>query len=93
MEMLAFISAPQMPELIIIFVVVLIIFGPKSLPKLGRALGGTIREFKEATTKVTESVMAEVPEERPPSKPGRLGNGPVVEEPREVATENASKPV
>ena len=36
-------------ELILIFVIVLIIFGPKNLPKIGQALGKSIREFKNAT--------------------------------------------
>jgi len=39
-----------MPELIIIFVIALIIFGPKRLPDLGRSLGRGMREFKDAVT-------------------------------------------
>jgi len=35
-----------MPELVIIFVIALIIFGPRKLPELGRSLGRGIREFK-----------------------------------------------
>ena len=35
------------PELIIILVVVLIIFGPKNLPKLGAALGSTVKNLRE----------------------------------------------
>ncbi|MBI1290995.1 twin-arginine translocase TatA/TatE family subunit [bacterium] len=52
-------NMPGTPEMILIFVVILILFGPKSLPQLGRALGQTIREFKEASNKITESVMSE----------------------------------
>ncbi len=37
-------------ELLIILAVVLIIFGPKKLPQLGRSLGGGLREFKGAVT-------------------------------------------
>ena len=37
-------------ELIIILVVVLVIFGPKRLPELGRSLGGGMREFKDYVT-------------------------------------------
>jgi sec-independent protein translocase protein TatA len=36
-----------LPELIIILVVVLIIFGPKTLPKLGSAMGKTVRNLRE----------------------------------------------
>ena len=35
-----------MPELIIIFVIALIIFGPRKLPELGRSLGKSLAEFK-----------------------------------------------
>jgi sec-independent protein translocase protein TatA len=38
------------PELIIVLVIVLIIFGPKKLPQLGRSLGGGMREFKNSVT-------------------------------------------
>src|SRR5690242_10757968 len=36
------------PELIIILVIVLLVFGPKRLPNLGRQLGGGMREFKDS---------------------------------------------
>jgi sec-independent protein translocase protein TatA len=41
---------PGPMELIIILVVVLIVFGPKRLPDLGRSLGRGMREFKESVT-------------------------------------------
>jgi sec-independent protein translocase protein TatA len=37
-------------ELIIVLVIVLVIFGPKRLPSLGRSLGGGMREFKDSVT-------------------------------------------
>lgn len=37
-----------MPELIIILVIMLVIFGPGKLPQLGASLGGAIRSFKKA---------------------------------------------
>jgi sec-independent protein translocase protein TatA len=39
-----------MPELIVIFVIALIVFGPRKLPELGRSLGIGINEFKKATS-------------------------------------------
>jgi len=36
------------PELVIIFVIVLLIFGPKKLPDLAKGLGQSIRGFKDA---------------------------------------------
>ena len=39
-----------MQEMIFIFVLALLIFGPKKLPQLGRQLGGGMREFKDSIT-------------------------------------------
>jgi sec-independent protein translocase protein TatA len=36
------------PELLIVLAIVLLIFGPKRLPGLGRSLGGGIRNFKDS---------------------------------------------
>ena len=36
-------------ELLIIFVIALLVFGPKKLPELGKSLGKGLREFKKAT--------------------------------------------
>jgi len=36
------------PELLIVLVIVLLVFGPKRLPQLGRQLGGGMREFKDS---------------------------------------------
>jgi sec-independent protein translocase protein TatA len=38
------------PELLIVLVIVLLIFGPKRLPGLGRQLGSGMREFKDSLT-------------------------------------------
>jgi len=43
-------------ELGIVLVIVLIIFGPKRLPKLGRQLGSGMREFKDSITGVTKGL-------------------------------------
>jgi sec-independent protein translocase protein TatA len=37
-----------MPELVVIFVIALIVFGPSKLPDLGKSLGEAIRGFKKA---------------------------------------------
>lgn len=41
-------------SIIIIGIVALLIFGPKKLPELGRAMGSTLREFRSATKGLTE---------------------------------------
>jgi len=40
------------PELIIIFVIALVIFGPGKLPSLGKSVGETIKEFKKASSEL-----------------------------------------
>ena len=37
------------PELVVIFVILLVIFGPGKLPQLGASLGGAIKSFKNAS--------------------------------------------
>jgi len=47
------------PEIILIVVVLLLLFGPKYLPKLGQSVGNTIRGFKEGLTGDDEKKAAE----------------------------------
>lgn len=49
-----------MPELIVIFVIALIVFGPKKLPELGRSLGKGIAEFKKATNELHSQLEEEI---------------------------------
>ena len=49
-----------MPELIIIFVIALIIFGPRKLPELGRSLGKSIGEFKRASNDLRNTLEEEI---------------------------------
>jgi sec-independent protein translocase protein TatA len=52
-----------MPELIIILVIILIIFGVGKLPEIGGGMGKAIRNFKDASNKAeAESVEGEEPE-------------------------------
>jgi TatA/E family protein of Tat protein translocase len=43
-----------MPELIFIFILALIIFGPAKLPEIGKAIGRAMREFKKTLDGVDE---------------------------------------
>lgn len=47
------------PGLILILIIALIIFGPAKLPQLGRAVGQTLKEFKNSTKEVMEDVTSE----------------------------------
>ena len=49
-------------EIIIVLVIVLLIFGPKRLPDLGRSLGSGMREFKESVTGKDKDDPDEIPE-------------------------------
>ncbi len=60
-----------MPELIIILCVVLLIFGPKNLPKLGSAIGKTVKSLREGMggdEKKAEAEDEEYAEEAVPAK-------------------------
>ncbi len=70
-----------MPELIVIFIIALIIFGPRKLPELGRSLGRGIAEFKKATTELQAKLEDEIeredhsatPSTAPPPQPTKVG--------------------
>jgi TatA/E family protein of Tat protein translocase len=49
-----------MPELIIIFVIALVIFGPRKLPELGRSLGKSLSEFKRASNELKSTLEEEI---------------------------------
>src|SRR5262245_29219276 len=55
-----------LPELIVILVVALLVFGPAKLPELARSLGKGLAEFRRASSDLRQSVM-EATEERPPA--------------------------
>ncbi len=48
------------PEMLFIFVVALLVFGPKKLPELGRSLGKGIAEFRRASAELRNSLEREI---------------------------------
>jgi sec-independent protein translocase protein TatA len=54
-------------EILLILLLVLLVFGPKKLPEMGRSLGRGFREFKESVT--GQSKDDEPPAELPPPEP------------------------
>jgi len=48
------------PELIIIFVIALIVFGPRKLPELGKSLGKSLAEFKRASNELKNTLDEEI---------------------------------
>ena len=48
------------PEILVIFVIALVVFGPRRLPELGRSLGKAIAEFKRATNDLQNTLEQEI---------------------------------
>ena len=48
------------PELIIIFAVALLVFGPKKLPEVGRSIGRALREFRKTSDEIKEKLEEEI---------------------------------
>jgi sec-independent protein translocase protein TatA len=74
-----------MPELIIILVIALIIFGPRKLPELGKSLGRSLNEFKRASQDLQNTLEQEIKLEeqkeqqtrvRPSETPAPSGSDP-----------------
>jgi TatA/E family protein of Tat protein translocase len=57
------------PELILIAVIALVIFGPGKLPDVAQALGRSVREFRKAATDVTEATKLDAPAPTPATAP------------------------
>lgn len=71
-----------MPELIIILVIALIIFGPRKLPELGKSLGRSLNEFKKASQDLQNTLEQEIKieedKEKEAAKPKPVSAEPVV---------------
>jgi len=64
---------PGPGELIIILVIALLILGPGKLPEVGSALGKSIREFRKASTDISDAVKVDTS----PQSPGPMQPSPV----------------
>jgi TatA/E family protein of Tat protein translocase len=49
-----------MPELILIFVVALLLFGPRKMPQIGRSIGRAMGEFRRASNEFKRTIEDEV---------------------------------
>lgn len=56
-------------ELLIIFTIALLVFGPRKLPELGKSLGKTLQEFRRATNELKHTLDEEVALEEQKVKP------------------------
>ena len=48
------------PELLIILIIALLIFGPKKLPEVGRSIGKALREFRKTSDEIKEKIEEEI---------------------------------
>ncbi len=78
-----------MPELIIILVIALIIFGPRKLPELGRSLGKSIGEFKKASNELRSTLEEEIRiEEQRDQRQAQQATAPADPAPRDTPHES-----
>jgi TatA/E family protein of Tat protein translocase len=82
-----------LPELIIIFTIALIIFGPRKLPELGKSLGKSLAEFKRASNELKNTLDEEIRTEERRSaerqQPPSYTQVQTIEAPRAADTPNA----
>jgi sec-independent protein translocase protein TatA len=57
-----------LPELIVIFIIALLIFGPKRLPELGQTLGKWISEMRKATQDLSDNIQEDIKRDIPERK-------------------------
>jgi sec-independent protein translocase protein TatA len=83
-----------MPELVVIFVIALITFGPRRLPELGRSLGRAMSEFKRATNELSDSWEREVRAEKAQlnARPQPVAEARVAPAPSEAAPPEVGEP-
>ncbi|MDD5348285.1 MAG: twin-arginine translocase TatA/TatE family subunit [Candidatus Omnitrophica bacterium] len=63
------------PEFFLIFVVALLVFGPKRLPEIGRQLGKAVAMFKRSTMDLRNALEQEPPEDIEKEVREKLGYG------------------
>jgi len=76
-------------EVVLIFAVILLLFGAKKLPELARGLGSGIKEFKKATREVSDEITNAMDDTQAPPPPKKIPAATVSNEPQ---TPPASKP-
>ena len=79
------------PELIVIFIVALLIFGPRKLPELGRALGRGMAEFRRAANDLRETLDSEIAKAESPARRGAEAAAGPSPEPAEPAATDGEK--
>lgn len=93
MQPIAFLQNLNAPEIIMIFMVVLLFFGAKRLPELARSFGKSLREFKKATTDIEEDFRNAMEEEPEPVKSKKTpARTEAITEPKQVEPQAEAEP-
>ena len=88
-------------EMVFLFLLALLIFGPKKLPEIGRQIGKALNEFKRASNEFRSQIESEIanlehePQRQilPPARPpeATVASGTVIEAPPEPAPNSSAK--
>ncbi len=80
------------PELLIILLVVLLIFGPRRLPEMAKGLGQSVREFRKGVKDMKEDFESEANEQGAKSAPSKAAakDGAAKAEPATASASEAS---
>lgn len=70
-------------EIFVIFVIALIIFGPRKLPEIGKSLGKGIAEFKKASNELKQTWEAEIQQDQEKEAASKSVNGIAVDSPKD----------
>ena len=77
------------PELLLVFLVVLLVFGPKKIPEVSRALGRGLREIRRLSTDLQREINL-VPDEKPDARAITPRPSPSAGRPRPASGEPSS---
>jgi TatA/E family protein of Tat protein translocase len=80
-------------ELMVVMVLALIVFGPGKLPEIGQGIGKAIREFRKATSQITDEFSRELSLDTPPQEPRRAATPPPQETQQAAAAAAPAVPV
>jgi len=86
MSSIAFIQNINGPEILLIFLIVLLLFGAKRLPDLFRSFGKSLREFKKATSEIEDDIRTAMDEE-----PEKKAATPSTAETKQVSSESSDQ--
>jgi sec-independent protein translocase protein TatA len=79
------------PEIIIIFIIVLLLFGAKKIPELARGLGKSMGEFKKARTEFEDEIKRATESVDDEEKPQKRAPSPAETEARDEDSDSTKK--